>query len=193
VSLPSRLPSQAAPAPHDTYIHGAADAPGFVPLPTPPLKRAALSGIVISTLAIASGYASAFVQKGGTTWGTWAFALGTTGVLVSTLALGATQRRGGLGKLVLPLALVALLLGGGFCLVLWLPDLGSAEPLVLGLPRRAAIILYGVGLLPIVVLPVAYALTFADQTLRPEDLERVLEAARAARADAALRDVEGAR
>jgi hypothetical protein len=42
-------------------------------------------------------------------------------------------------------------------------------------------VLYGIGLLPTLVLPVAYALTFADQTLRPEDLERVLETARAAR------------
>jgi hypothetical protein len=51
---------------------------------------------------------------------------------------------------------------------------------VLGLPRRAAIVLYGIGLLPLFVLPVAYALTFDEMTLSEEDLERVRRAAAAA-------------
>ena len=41
-------------------------------------------------------------------------------------------------------------------------------------------IVYGVGLFPVLVLPVAYALTFDEQTLRAEDLARV----RASAADA---------
>ncbi|MBA2239290.1 MAG: hypothetical protein H0W24_11405, partial [Lysobacter sp.] len=61
-------------------------------------------------------------------------------------------------------------------------DLGAAEPLLFGLPQRAAIIVYGVGLLPTLVLPVAYALTFEAQTLRDEDLERVRAVGRAWRA-----------
>jgi hypothetical protein len=48
----------------------------------------------------------------------------------------------------------------------------------LGLPERAAIVIYGIGLLPIIVLPVAYALTFEAQTLSGEDVERVRELAR---------------
>jgi hypothetical protein len=39
-----------------------------------------------------------------------------------------------------------------------------------------------VGLLPLFVLPVAYALTFDQTTLSEDDLARVREAARAARA-----------
>ena len=42
--------------------------------------------------------------------------------------------------------------------------------------------IYGVGLLPIFVLPIAYALTFETQTLSAEDVERVRELARANRA-----------
>ena len=38
--------------------------------------------------------------------------------------------------------------------------------------------IYGVGLLPIVVLPIAYALTFETQTLSAEDVERVRALAR---------------
>ena len=37
----------------------------------------------------------------------------------------------------------------------------------------------GVGLLPVIVLPVVYALTFDAQTLTPEDQERVEAAGRA--------------
>ena len=48
----------------------------------------------------------------------------------------------------------------------------------LGLPARAAVVIYGIGLLPIVVLPVAYALTFETQTLNAADVERVRELAK---------------
>jgi hypothetical protein len=35
------------------------------------------------------------------------------------------------------------------------------------------VVLFGIGFLPLLVAPVAYALTFEEQTLRPGDLERV--------------------
>ena len=44
-----------------------------------------------------------------------------------------------------------------------------------------AIVLFGVGLLPLLAVPLAYALTFDDQTLSEEDLERVRRAAAARR------------
>jgi hypothetical protein len=50
------------------------------------------------------------------------------------------------------------------------------------------VIVYGVGLLPVVVLPVVYALTFDADTLRPEDLARVVSAGRDARAEAVRRE-----
>jgi hypothetical protein len=162
----------AAPAPH------AAD----TPRDSARTKRVALAALVLSTCAIGAAYASAFAPGGARRWAGWLFAAGTTGALVAMLALGAARRDRGLGRLAAPFVLVTVLLGGGFAAVFLLPgDLGAAEPLLLGLPRRAAVVLYVVGLLPILVLPVAYALTFADQTLRPEDLERVLAAARRAR------------
>lgn len=136
---------------------------------------------MLSTLAIGAAYLSAFATGGAPVWAGWLFAGGVTGALVATLALGAMRPDGGLGRLIWPFVLMTVLLGAGFAAVFALPDSGAAEPLLLGLPRRAAIVLYGIGLLPTLVLPVAYALTFADQTLRPEDLERVLATARAAR------------
>ena len=148
---------------------------------TTPTKRVALVAIVASTSAIGVAYAAAFARGGAPVWAGWLLAAGVTGALVSTLALGAMRADRGLGRLVAPFLLMTLIIGAGFVAVFALPDLGAAEPLLLGLPRRAAIVLYGIGLLPTLLLPVAYALTFADQTLRPEDLARVLATARAAR------------
>lgn len=159
---------------------------------TPITKQLALATIVASTLAIAVAYASAYSAGGPPVWAGWLFAAGVTGALVATLALGAMRRDRGLGRLIVPFVLMTVLIGAGFIAVFALPDLGASEPLLLGLPRRAAIVLYGIGLLPTLVLPVAYALTFADQTLRPEDLERVLETARAARALRGDRDAQAA-
>jgi hypothetical protein len=73
---------------------------------------------------------------------------------------------------------VGLALSSGFALALGLPaNEGATTTLVLGLPVRAAIILYGIGLMPIVILPVAYAITFETQTLNAADIERVRQAA----------------
>ena len=58
----------------------------------------------------------------------------------------------------------------------------AGAPLWLGLPKGAALVLYGVGLLPLLVLPLAYALTFEGQTLSEADLERVRRAASGLRA-----------
>jgi hypothetical protein len=62
----------------------------------------------------------------------------------------------------------------GFGAALALPATeGPLSQLWLGLPARAAIVIYGIGLLPIVVLPIAYAVTFKTQTLSAEDVEKV--------------------
>jgi hypothetical protein len=44
---------------------------------------------------------------------------------------------------------------------------------VLGLPLRAAIIMYGIGLFPAFIIPAAYALAFDRHTLSEADLARV--------------------
>jgi hypothetical protein len=78
----------------------------------------------------------------------------------------------------LPFLFVFVVLASGFCLALGLPITEArGATLLLGLPIRAAIVIYGIGLLPIVVLPVAYALTFDTQTLSESDIARVREMA----------------
>jgi hypothetical protein len=45
--------------------------------------------------------------------------------------------------------------------------------MILGLPRRAAIVIYVIGLLPLFAMPFAYAATFDDATLSADDLARL--------------------
>lgn len=146
--------------------------------------RVAIWMLCVATVAIAVAYTSAFRSGGPPPWAAWVLATAVPLALVGVMVLGAA-RAGRLPRsLALAFTLVGLMLAGGFALALGLPaDLGAGEPLLLGLPRRAAIIVYGVGLLPVFVLPAAYALTFDAQTLRDEDLARVREAAVAWRAE----------
>ena len=141
-------------------------------------RRVARFALIFSILLIAGGYASAFKPGGAPSWAPWLLALGIPGALGSIMALGAARGRAGIGKLKIPFAFVFIVLTAGFSLALGLPDETADSRLWLGLPLRAAIVIYGIGLLPIVVLPVAYALTFDTQTLSQSDIDRVRELAR---------------
>lgn len=137
-------------------------------------RRAALVALFIGIATIAAGYAAAFSAGGTPAWAAWLLALGIPVALAAIMILGAARGHRGIGPLKIPFAFVALVLVIGFSAALALPATeGPLSTLWLGLPARAAIVIYGVGLLPILVLPIAYALTFETQTLSAEDVERV--------------------
>jgi hypothetical protein len=137
-------------------------------------RRAALVALFFGISAIASGYLAAFSAAGTPVWAAWLLALGIPIALGAIMILGAARGRRGIGPLKIPFAFVVVVLVIGFGAALALPATdGPLSTLWLGLPARAAIVIYGVGLLPIVVLPIAYALTFESQTLSAEDVERV--------------------
>ena len=140
------------------------------------LKRAALAGVVAGTGAIAVTYIAAFLGAGAR-WAPAVFVVGVATFMVGMMVLGAATARG-VGRLAIPFAFTWILLVGGLAAAHLVP--AAERPYWLGLPPAAAIILYGIGFLPIFVLPFAYALTFDSITLRPEDIERV-RAAGAAR------------
>jgi len=81
---------------------------------------------------------------------------GTSASLAGVLVLGALRR----GRLSTPARIAALAVFVipvvGFGAAFLLPPDSAAAPLWLGLPRRAAIVLLGVGILPVLLLPVAY-------------------------------------
>lgn len=146
-------------------------------------RRASIVGLVAGILAIAIGYAAAFLPEGTPAWAPWLLAVGIPVALGAIMILGAARGRMGIGPLKYPIAFVVAVLAIGFCAALALPATeGPLSKLWLGLPARAAIVIYGIGLLPIIVLPVAYALTFESQTLSAEDVERVRALARENRA-----------
>jgi hypothetical protein len=145
------------------------------------VKRLALYALFLSIAAIFGVYVRVVLAGAAPGWAPWVVALATAMAMLATMVLGAARsgrRNAGLGGLAIPFLVAFLLVAGGFILALVLPAAG--EPLVFGLPRRAAVILYGIGLLPLFVLPVAYALTFDEMTLSEDDLERVRRAALAA-------------
>lgn len=141
------------------------------------VKRIALAALVLSTAAIATAYAAAFAHGGPPAWAAWCLAMGTAVCMVAMMALGVARDGRGLGRLRLPFALTLLVVAGGFALALLLPPEGPGAALWLGLPRRAAIVMYGIGLLPLFILPFAYASTFDEMTLSEDDLARVRAAA----------------
>ncbi len=148
-------------------------------MPTPRLtgvRRAAFAAIVWGAVGIALAYASAFAPPAIATGGPWLMAVSLPVCLIAMMTFGAVRDGRSVGTLALPIALVFLLVTGGFLAALALPPDDPAADLWFGLPRRAAVILYGVGVLPLFVLPFAYALTFDAFTLSDADIERVRSA-----------------
>jgi hypothetical protein len=143
-------------------------------------KRLAISGLVISTTAIVTAYALAFIQGAATNAGAMLMVFGIATMAVSLMTLGAVRTGEKLGVLVYAFGFVFAVLMIGFTLALVLPSGDNAATgLFLGLPPRAAIVVYGIGFLPVLVLPLIYAATFEDRTLSEEDLERIKAAATA--------------
>ena len=137
-------------------------------------RTAAPTALCAAILAIAIGYAAAFRQSGTPDWAPWLLALGIPISLGAIMILGAARGQKGIGRLKLPFLFVVAVLAIGFCAALALPATETPlSKLWLGLPARAAVVIYGIGILPIVVLPMAYALTFETQILSAEDVERV--------------------
>jgi hypothetical protein len=143
----------------------------------PLAPRLALAALCLSCAAIGLAYLSAFLPTGAPGWAPWGVAIGSAGALAAMMALGAT-RRGRLHPMAAgAIVITFLIVAGGFGFALASPAAeGAGGELFLGLPVRTAAIVYGVGLLPLLVLPVTYALTFDDQILTEEDLQRVRDA-----------------
>ena len=160
-----------------------------VPKAADTTRRASLGALIVGILAIAVGYLAALLPGETPAWAPWLLALGIPVAIGAIMILGAARGRMGIGPLKYPFAFVVAVLAIGFCAALALPATESPlSKLWLGLPARAAIVIYGVGLLPIIVLPVAYALTFKTQTLTADDVERVRELAREYRARSEQRE-----
>lgn len=103
--------------------------------------------------------------------GVWIFGLSSAAFPVGLIVLGAA-RRGRVGAVAAPAVVLAVLLVGAMVALLALRGRALEGPWVWGLPLPAAILVYGVGLAPLGLVVLAYALTFDRWTLPDEELER---------------------
>jgi|SRR5687768_5951934 len=139
-------------------------------------RSIALAALFASTLLIAAAYVGALVLTPAPPWTAWALMIGTSTIMLATTVLGVVRHRAGIGRLAVPLAAMFVVLVVGFSAALVMPAETAESTLWFGLPARAAVVLYGVGVLPLFVLPIAYAMTFESLTLDEADLERVRQA-----------------
>ncbi len=143
------------------------------------IRRLALGAVVASTVSVTVGYASAFLPAGAPPWGQWTFIVGLALMMTAMMVLGAARSGRPMGLLWLAFGFTFVVLVGGFGLALVIPPPTADSSLWFGLPAGAAVVLYGVGLLPLAVLPLAYALTFDDSSLDEDGLARLRKAAEA--------------
>ena len=133
--------------------------------------------LVLCVLLVASAYIAMLTSPKAATWAPLALAVGANGIIMTLMAIGAMRRDTLPPALGLTFAFIFVACAGAFVAALLMtPQEGAGGPLLLGLPLRTAIVTYTVGVLPIVVLPLAYALTFEKSTLSNDDLVRVREA-----------------
>ncbi len=140
------------------------------------LKSIVLSLVVISLLIVGAGYTGSFFSA---PWSPWCLAIGTCGALMSMMALGSIRR----GKIAPALRWVFagmfLFCAGCFCVALALPaNEGAGGPMLFNFPLRSTIVLLGVAIVPILVMPFAWALTFESSMLSDADLQQLREAQR---------------
>lgn len=125
---------------------------------------------VLGTFLVLIAFVSAWTPGGAPLWGVWAMIVGSATIMASATAVGAlnsgVRRSWAIGASLFLFAVIAI----GFGAPLLLPVETATSPLFLGLPIRAAIEIYGVGLLPIMVLPVLYAIEFRSEGLGEESL-----------------------
>lgn len=99
----------------------------------------------------------------------WALAAGTTAVLAGLAHLAIPRRGSGASVLRLAVTLSLTSVLAGFLLPLLLPEVTATTPLWLGLPRPTAWLVLLTFVVPLIVLPVAYAVAFPREVLRPEE------------------------
>jgi hypothetical protein len=96
---------------------------------------------------------------------------------MSLMALGAVRR----GKIAPVLqwvfGVMFVFCAGCFCVALAMPaNEGAGGPLLFGFPLRSTIVLFGVAIVPILIFPLAWALTFDSSMLSEDDLRGLREA-----------------
>ena len=147
-------------------------------------RRASLVSLMVSLTLVGLGYLSAFIPSVPPMWGAWTLLVGSVAALLAVSLLGAGESPEA-RRLLLPLGIVFILLVGGIGSGFLLPDAGAGDRLFGGLPLPAALLLYGAGLLPLLVVPLVYAWTFQGTGLEQEAMAELTARAKTAVTEAA--------
>lgn len=142
------------------------------------LCRAGLGAVIIGTLAQGVAYLLTLLGAAPRE-AAWLMVIGIALALAGTAWLGPAAAHGSRWRVVGGLSILAVLLVG-FSAALLLPG-GADEPLWFGLPRRAAILLLGIGIFPVLLVPTAYAMDFDATGLDERGLVELRARAAAAR------------
>lgn len=135
------------------------------------MRRFALTIIFASMLLLGGSYASAFLPGGPPAFVPWVFATATASAMIAVLMLGVARKGIRLGILGWVFGFCFLCVAGGFGMALAAEPVAAGARLWLGLPGGAATILFVVAFPPMLVLPLAYALTFDTVTLSDAELD----------------------
>jgi hypothetical protein len=133
------------------------------------LRGAGVAGVAIGAACVGGAYLVAWRSGATAPAAAWLLVAGNAVTMATALLLGARGARRS-PWLVGAAALVGIMLIAAFAAGLLLPAESAGAPLVLGLPARLAYIVYGVGVLPVFVLPMAFARDFSDDGLDPGSL-----------------------
>lgn len=130
----------------------------------PAASRTGIGLLTTGVGLVGAGYAFTIVAGSAPAWAPWAVAVGGSAATVAFFVLGAATRgpvgRGVGGLLVALFVVLATSFGAALVLP---PAEGADAPLLLGLPVRLAIVFYGVGFVPLIALPLAFARTFRER------------------------------
>jgi hypothetical protein len=123
----------------------------------------AISVLALGALSVLVAYGLTFVDA--TAVAPWLLAAGATLVLTGLGLLGAGPRAPRLAAAVL---IACTLTFGGFATALLLRPHEAGAALLFGLPRATTLMLICTGLVPLVLLPLAYAALFKREVLADE-------------------------
>jgi hypothetical protein len=122
--------------------------------------RVDIVAIFAGMVLVLAAYASAWFAGGAPVWGVVLMIAGSALSMAAMLGLGARNSHVARVRARWLVCFLFVVVAAGFGAPLILPAETATSPLLFGLPLRAAIEIYGVGILPILVLPWVYALEF---------------------------------
>lgn len=136
------------------------------------MQRTGLILLVAGLTFVASAYAMVLAGVG-TSGAPVLIALGASAVLAGIACLGAARRGRATPRLAAAIVVAFCAVAGGLIVGLSLPAPTPEGALLLGLPRATGLMLLLTGAIPLLLLPVAFAIAFDDEVISDTDLEQL--------------------